>query len=118
MKIDKEIKLGIIIAILLAASASVFYYFTFTLPRLKRVAQEAKRQSEEKKIRELQISKKKDSLDACFKDAFSLYEAARVDSCKSLGLEKDCKLPFQTEKIIADYFDRLRDKCLKEYPTD
>ena len=116
MNVDKEIKLGITLAIILAAGASIFYYVTFTAPRLRKEQEQLRQESLQRQQRKSEELEQRRSLDDCLKEAFRVYESTRADSCSGLGLDRNCKLPYETEKIIADYFDRLRQKCMTKYP--
>jgi hypothetical protein len=67
------------------------------------------------RIRENMESKRK-ALSDCLQNAQSYYMGAWGDSCKSLNLDAQCKLPYSTAQVLEQRHMQSRNECFRMYP--
>jgi hypothetical protein len=127
---NKFIKTCIAIAILMVG-CSVSYYFVFLIPQqqtkilaLKNAELEMEKKKEADKVaanniqqitKDAAVSNAETDKENCLQYASVNYSANWENSCKTLGLKKDCSLP----SYSADRWDKFKEdqdnKCLEEY---
>lgn len=62
------------------------------------------------------IEARRRALSDCLQNAQYAYQGAWNDSCKSLNLDNQCRLPYPTAQILEQRHIQSRNECYKLYP--
>ena len=62
------------------------------------------------------IEAKRRALSDCLQNAQYYYQNAWNDSCKSLNLDAQCRLPYSTAQILEQRHMQSRNECFRLYP--
>jgi hypothetical protein len=125
-KLDKAVKISIIIGALVVA-LSVAYYLVIFLPQKEKARVEQQKQEQQQAQQAKDDAVRKDekekfdnkiSLSSCLSRADISYSDNWNKNCKALGREIDCGLPAEQAADLDRSKKTEQDNCFKRYPQN
>ncbi len=112
-KIDKAVKISIIVGTLIVA-LSIAYYLVIFLPKKAEMALEQRAQEQQAEADEVVASR--NALNDCLGAVEAYYAENWERNCRSQDLGEECSLPKQTAERLNDDKKREQDNCFKKFP--